>query len=184
MLVAAAIAVLALTLSACGGGKKSSSTTTGAAATEAWAGNVCSAFTTWKSSLKAVETSVKGGGLSGLSPAKLQQAENKVEDANNALVKSLQKLGPPKTTGGATAKSDISKLEDSLSTSMDAIKAAVPRNPSLSDVISAIPTLTTEFTKMADSLSTTVANLKKADPGGEIKQAFEQAPSCSAYVSS
>jgi len=183
VLVAAAIAVLALTASACGGGKKSS-TTTGAAATEAWAGGVCSAFTTWKSSLEDVKKSLKNGGLQSLSSAKLQQAESQVSDATNTLVKSLKNLGPPSTTSAAAAKNGVSSLENSLSASMSAIKAAVPRNPSLSDVIAAIPTLTTEFTKMANSLSTTVGDLRNADPGSEIEQAFKQAPSCSAYVSS
>jgi hypothetical protein len=176
VLVAAAIVVLALGAAACGGGKKSS-------ATEAWAGGVCSAFTTWKSSLEDVKTSLKEGGLSSLSTAKLQKAESQVEDATNTLAKSLKKLGPPNTTSGAAAKNSVSQLEDSLSTSMSAIKAAVPENPSLTDLITALPTVTTEFTKMADALSTTVGDLKKADPGSEIEQAFKQAPSCSAYVS-
>src|SRR6478736_1260908 len=137
VLVAAAVAVLALSAAACGGGKK---TTTGASATETWAGGVCSAFTAWKSSLEDVKSSLKGGGLSGLSGAKLQQAERQVEDATNTLTKSLKKLGPPDTTGGAAAKSAVSTLDTSLSTSMSAIKAAVPRNPSLSDVVTALPT--------------------------------------------
>jgi hypothetical protein len=184
VLVAAAIAVLALSASACGGGKKSSSTTTGAAATEAWAGGVCSAFTAWKSSLEDVKTSLKGGGLKGLSGTELQRAESQVEDATNTLVKSLKKLGPPNTTSGAAAKSDVSNLEDSLSASMSTIKTALPRNPSLSDVVSALPAITTELTKMANSLSATVVASIHADPGGEIEQAFKQAPSCSAYVSS
>ena len=179
MLVVAAIAVLALSASACGGGKSSD-----ASATETWASGVCSAFTTWKSSLNEVKTSLKAGGLQSLSSAKLQQAENQVEDATSTLTKSLKKLGPPSTTSGAAAKNSVRSLENTLSTSMSAVKSAVPRNPSLSDVVSAIPTITTEFTKMADALSTTVGDLKNADPGSEIEQAFKQAPSCSAYVSS
>jgi hypothetical protein len=179
VLVAAAIAVLALGASACGGGKKSSSTS----ATEAWAGGVCSAFTAWKSSLDDVKSSLKEGGLSSLSSAKLQQAENQVQDATNTLTKSLKKLGPPNTTSGATAKSAVSTLETSLSTSMSAIQAALPRNPSLADVVTALPTVTTELTNMATALSTAGTHLKSADVGGEIEQAFKQAPSCSAYFS-
>jgi hypothetical protein len=184
VLVAAVIAVLALSAAACGGGKKAATTTTGAAATEAWAGGVCSAFTTWTKSLKEVGNSLKGGGLNSLSGAKLQQAEGQVEDATNTLAKSLKALGPPSTTSGAAAKSSVSSLENSLSTSMSAIKTALPRNPSLSDVMSAIPTITAEFTKMGDSLNKTLGDLKTADPGSEIAQAFKQAPSCKAYVSS
>jgi hypothetical protein len=184
VLVVTAIAVLALSASACGGGKKSSSTTTGAAATEAWAGGVCSAFTAWTSSLKDVETSLKNGGLQGLSSAKLQQAENQVNDATNTLVKSLKKLGPPSTTSSAAAKSSVTGLENTISTSMNAIKTALPRNPTLADLANALPTITTEFTKMGNALNTTVGDLKAADPAGELEQAFKQAPSCSAYVKS
>ncbi len=181
MLVAAAIAVLALSAAACGGGKK---TSTGASATETWAGGVCSAFTTWKSSLKEVESSLKSGGVNNLSSAKLQQAENQVQDATNTLVKSLKKLGPPSTTSGKAAKSSVTSLEDSLSTGMNTIKSSLPRNPSLTDLMSALPTITTQLSTMASALSTTVSDLKNADPGSEIEQAFKQAPSCSAYVSS
>jgi hypothetical protein len=67
---------------------------------------------------------------------------------------------------------------------MSAIKAAVPRNPSLSDVVTALPTVTTDFTNMATAFSTAIADLKSADVGGEIEQAFKQAPSCAAYFSS
>jgi hypothetical protein len=37
---------------------------------------------------------------------------------------------------------------------------------------------------MANDLTTAVDNLKQSDPGSELEQAFHDAPSCSAYVSS
>ncbi len=169
VVVAAAIAVLALSASACGGGKKSSS----ASATEAWAGGVCSAFTTWRRSYEDI--------LSSIHHAELDQAASQLEDANNALGKSLKKLGPPNTASGTAAKDDISGLKDSLSTSMSTIKAAVSGNPTGADFVSAYRTVNTEVQKMVGSLSTTVTELKSADVGAEIEQAFKQAPSCASY---
>jgi hypothetical protein len=182
VLIAAAIVVLALTASACGGGKKSTSTTTGAAATEQWAGSVCSAFTTWKTSLQHITSSLTSGGMP--SSSDLRQAGRQFEDATNTLTKSLKKLGPPNTSGGQAAKDNLTTLENNLSQSLTAIEDTLKSTSSVTGLANAIPTLTTQFGKMKSDLTQTANELKKADPGGELEQAFKQAPACSAYVKS
>ena len=182
-LVVVAVAVLVLGASACGGGKKDTTTTSASSATE-WAGGACSAFTTWKNSLEDIKSSLTAGGLSSLNSSTLKQAEQQAENATQTLVQSLDKLGAPNTANGQQAKTNLKTLENSLSDSVNAIQAAVPKNPSVSDLLTALPTVKTELTKMANDLTTAVDNLKQSDPGSELQQAFQDAPSCSAYVSS
>jgi hypothetical protein len=179
--MAAAVAGLVVSASACGGGGKKTDTTS---ASVQWASSVCSAFTDWKTSLQDIKTNLTAGGLSSLSDATLRQAERKANDATNTLTRTLKNLGAPNTTGGAAAKASLDTLEASLSESMSTIEAAVPRNPSPADLMSALPTVTGQVTKMANDLTTAVDSLKQADPGGELQKAFHDAPSCSAYVAS
>src|SRR5436190_10405888 len=99
-------AVLVLAVTACGGGKGGdSTTTTGASTTVQWASGVCTAFTTWKtsvkSSLKDIEPSVHP------SSSDVQNAGSEIRDATETLQQSLKDLGKPNTTSGAAAKQNL-----------------------------------------------------------------------------
>lgn len=182
-LVAAVVAVLVLGVSACGGGK--STTTNAASATEQWAGGVCSAFTTWKKSLQSIGSTLKNGGVSSLSSSELTKAANQADDATKTLVQSLKKLGVPETAQSQTAKKTLTTLENSLTQGLTSIESALGSGgSSLAGVATTVATVTTEVGKMGTALSTAVTDLKGLDPGSDLQQAFKQAPSCSAYVSS
>jgi hypothetical protein len=183
VLVAAAIAVLALSASACGGGKKST-TTNGLAATQQWAGGVCSAFTTWTKSLRGIQSSLKGGGISSLSSTALKQAATKAEDATKTLVQSLKDLGVPQTANSQAAKTNLTSLQNTLSQGVTNIQNALKSSSSAAGAVTALSTVAAEFATMANALTKSVDNLKKIEPGSDLEQAFKQAPSCSAYVSS
>lgn len=179
-LVAAVVAVLLLGASACGGGSTSS-----ASATTQWAGGVCSAFTAWKTSLEGIKSDLKNGGLGSLSADKLKGAANQADDATKTLVQSLKKLGMPETANRQAAKKNLTTLENSLSHGLTSIENALKSgDSSLTGVAATLATVTTELGTMATALSTSVGDLKQLDPGSDLEQAFKQAPSCSAYVSS
>jgi hypothetical protein len=172
VLVVAVVAGLALGASACGGSSQPS-------ATEQWAGSVCSAFTTWKTSLENIKSNLTGGIPSS---SDLKHAGQQAEDATTTLARSLKKLGAPKTTGGEAAKSNLETLETNLSDSMSTIKTTLNSNPSsVADVATAISTVSGEVAKMAGDLNTAVGNLKQFDPSGELEKGFKSAPACSAY---
>ena len=57
----AAVAAAAVALAAAGCGSSSSNNTTSA---ETWANGVCSAFSTWETSMKGLQTTITSGGLS------------------------------------------------------------------------------------------------------------------------
>jgi len=180
VLVAVAVAALALSASACGGGKKSE--TTAASANAIWAGNVCSVFTAWKTSLQNIKTNLTSGGIP--SSSDLRQAGRQADDATKTLVRSLKNLDPPSSTDGETAKATLDTLETNLSNGMSTIEDAVPKNPSMSDLVTALPTIKAAFTTMAGDVKTAVNDLKKLDPGGEIEKAFHDAPACQVYFAS
>jgi hypothetical protein len=184
VLVAAAIAVLALSASACGGGKKSTSTTNGAAATQQWAGGVCSAFTTWTKSLKGIQSSLKGGGISSLSSTALKQAATTADNATKTLVQSLKDLGVPQTANSQAAKKNLTSLQNSLTQGVTTIQNTLKSTSSPTGALTALSTVAAQFATMANALTKTFDNLKQIDPGSDLEQAFKQAPSCSAYVSS
>lgn len=172
MLVAATVAALALSASACGGSSDAS-------ATEQWAGSVCTAFTDWKTSLQDAKSTLTSGGLSG---ANLRQAGRQAHDATQKLGRTLENLGAPDTTGGEQAKTNLATLETSLSDSANTIEDTLNSRPSsLAEVTTALTTVKAEVASMADDLTGAVSNLKQFDPGGELEKAFHDAPSCSAY---
>jgi hypothetical protein len=186
VVVAAAVVMLVLSASACGGGKKSSSTTTTtASATQQWAGGVCSAFTTWKTALQGIKSSLKAGGISSLNSTALKQAATKAEDATTTLVNSLKNLGKPDTANAQAAKKNLTSLQTTLSQGMTTIENTLKSAPSnVAGMATAVSTAAAELATMANSLTKSVDQLKQINPGSDLEQAFKQAPSCSAYVSS
>src|SRR3954454_18685790 len=125
VLVAAAVAVLALSASACGGGKSGTTTeASGSPATE-WASGACSAFTEWQNQLQGIQQDLDTQG-SVPTVSAVRQAGRDAEKATQTLVKTLKNLGTPSTTGGEQAKSEVDALETSLTDSMSTIQGAVP----------------------------------------------------------
>ena len=175
MLAVAAVAVLALSVSACGGSKKSTTTTTGVPITAEWAGGVCSAFTEWKTSLEDVKSTVKGGDLS---PSQLKQAVQQAEDATTTLARSLQQLGMPDAPGIEQAKTNLANLRSALTASVDVIKVSLNRgNTSTSE----LQTVGEQLDYMSGVLTRAAARLKQFEPSGELGKAFHDAPSCAEY---
>ena len=110
--VAVLIAVLAsaaLLLAGCGS-KKSTTTTTSATVT--WADGVCTAVTTYKTSL----TDTSGALMRDISAAGIEQAATDVKTATDTLVSDLKGLGKPETASGQQAK----QIVDTLSTQLTA----------------------------------------------------------------
>jgi|SRR6478672_4537631 len=193
VLIVVAVAALALTASACGGGKNSNSAgatgstgstgSTGATgatvSADQWATGVCSAFTTWKTSLHEARATITSGSVT---EATLNDAANQAKDANQKLVQSLQGLGKPSTADGQKAQENLKDLETSLSFSMNKIKDTVHSKPSsMAELAAAVTTVKQAEATMVAALQTAVKNLKKFDPSGELETAFNDAPSCAPY---
>jgi ABC-type transporter Mla subunit MlaD len=181
VLAVAAVVGLVLGVSACGGAKKSATTTTSttSAATAGWASSVCTAFTTWKSSLQATKADLTEGGVS---ETNLKIAGTEARDASKTLAQTLKTLGAPTTTGGEKAKQDLANFSTTMSFSVNKIQEALNSSPSsAAELGAAITDLKQAEATMVTALSTAVTSLKGFSPSGELEQAFKDSPSCAVY---
>ncbi len=173
----AAVAAAAVALAAAGCGSSSSNNTTSA---ETWANDVCSAFSTWETSMKGLQTTVTSGGVSKDS---INQAASDAKDATQTLAKSLKKLGKPDTTAGQQAQDDMSQLSDQLDASAQTIDDATKNVSGAAGVLTAVSTVSATLVTMGKDVSTAITNLQKLDPKGELETAFKNASSCKALSS-
>ena len=175
-----AVVVLVLAAAACGGGGSNTTTSTaaGGMSAEQWANGVCSSFSTWKTSLQSIGTSV----ASQPSKSQLRQAERQVESATETLAQSLKQLGTPDTAQGEAAKTNLDALATTLQTGMNQLKTTLNNAPSgAAGTVAQISALTTTLTTMANKLKIAGGNLKSFAPSGELQQGFQQASACQKY---
>jgi hypothetical protein len=173
----AAVLVAFVALLAAGCGSNGSDTT----ATQTWATGVCNAFTTWKTSLSNIESSVKSGGLTQDS---LDKAVSQAKDATNTLGSDLKKLGKPDTQAGQQAKDEVDQLSSNLTKNVKTIDDAVSNASGAAGVLTAVSTAGSTLVTMGNEVQSTVTSLKKIDPKGELQQAFQDSPACKSVLGS
>ncbi len=173
---AALLPVLAAVVLAagCGGSKKPDTTTE-------WANGLCTAVTTWKSSVTAAAEPLKNGNLSKSS---IQNAGNELQDATNTFVSTVKKLGKPDTQAGAQAQQSANQLSDEIHAGTQKISAAAKGVSGVSDALSAVSVATSTLATMSSEISSTFTTLQGLDPKGELKTAFDQADACKTLRSS
>ncbi len=177
LLVGAGIAAaLVLAATACGGGKGGASATTGASATVQWASGMCTAFTTWKTSLKKIHLGAHP------SSSDVQAAGGEVRDATQALTQSLKKLGKPDTATGGAAKENLDTLETAMSNDKEKIEETLKTKPPTAAAgLAQLSTVTASLAAIVHNLNLAVGNLKKLEPTSELEKAFHEAPACAPY---
>jgi ABC-type transporter Mla subunit MlaD len=164
------VALLAASFaSGCGGGDGGDSS-----ATE-WAGDVCSAITTWKDSITSTADSLKGGNLS---EDALRSAADDVESATSDFVDDVRGLGKPDTDAGEQAKESLDQLADEADQNLSAIKSAVDNASGVSGAVAAVSAISAALSTMGNQLSSTFNELEQLDSGGELETAFKEADSC------
>ena len=169
--------VLVLAVLAAGCGSKSSEPMS----TADWADGVCSAITTWKSSITSSADSLKGGNLTQDS---LTSAGDDMTSATDTLESDLKDLGKPDTQSGQQAKDSLDQLSSDLKTDSDAIKTAVDGVSDLSGVPSATATISSTLATMQSQVTSTVNSLEQLDAQGELQTAFQQSSACQQLSSS
>jgi hypothetical protein len=157
-------AALALLAAGCGGGDETS-------ATADWANGVCTAITTWTSSIQSAASSIQDN------PTKegLQSAADDATQATKMFADDIKGLGAPDTDSGQQAKSSLDSLADQVETSADEISSAVD---SSAGTLAAISAISGTLTTMADQVSSTFEQLEELDAGDELRDAFDDADSC------
>jgi len=167
----------ALLFAGCG----SKGTTTSTASTSDWAGGVCTAITTWKTSISQAVDSVKNGGIS---KSALQGAADKVKSANQTFAESIKNLGKPDTKAGSQAKQSLDQLSTDITSEQQKINTAMDGVTSVAGIVAAAPTVLGSLKTMASDVSTTFKQLQTLDASGELSSAFDQASACKTLKSS
>ena len=109
--LAASLGALALLAAGCGGGGGG-----GSKDTTAWAGDLCSAITTWQDSMADSVRSIRN---MGLNRATLQSTADDVKGSTDAFVDELTGLGQPDTAAGAEAQDTVDALAADLQDGVD-----------------------------------------------------------------
>ena len=174
------LALVALGLSSllvaagCGGSSSKESSA------EEWAGGLCSALTTWTSSVKSSANSLKGNP----SEDGLKSATGDIKSASDTLVSDLKDLGKPDTKAGQDAKDAVDQLSSEVEDDVQEMQSAVDNVSGVQGVLTASSSVSATLYKMGNQINSAASKLESADPGGELKQAFQNAPACKDLTSS
>jgi hypothetical protein len=174
LLAIAVVAAIVLLATGCGSSSKSAQTSTQTSATVDWAGGLCSALTTYTTSLTDAATTL----TKNVSKSGVQDAADSIKSATDTFVSDTKGLGKPDTSSGQQAKDTIDTLSTSLNKDMSTIQDATG-----SGLLQGASTITATLTTVQSQITTAFNQLKGLDAKGELSQAFSDAPSCSSLTS-
>jgi len=140
-----------------------------------WAGDVCSAVTTWSDSITSTADSLKGGNLS---EDAVKSAVDDLKSATSDFVDDVRGLGKPDTEAGEQAKESLDQLADDADENLSTIESAVDDASGLSGLVQAVTAIGTALSTMGTQISSTFSELEQLDAGGELETAFKEADSC------
>lgn len=171
-IAAAVIVVAALSAAGCGGSSDDSSS---ASPTSEWADGLCSAITSWTSSLSSIGDTLKEGNLSKDS---LTSAVDDAKSATDTFTSDLDGLGLPDSDVGQQAKDSVDQLSTDLKSDMTKIQDALDGVSGVSEILTAVSVVSSTLVKMGSQVSSTITSFQDLDAKGELESAFKQADSC------
>jgi hypothetical protein len=146
-----------------------------------WANGVCSALSTWTTSMTSAADSLKGGNLTRDS---VKKAAEDAKSATDKLTSDLKQLGKPNTSSGAQAQQKVDQLSSQVSEGVDSIQTTVENVSSVSSAIDAVTTVSSTLKTLKNDITAAYNTLSKLDPGSELQQALKSAPDCASFHSS
>jgi hypothetical protein len=175
--LAALAAVFAAVLLASGCGSSSSSSDTKPA--EDWANSVCSAITTWTSSVRQTGNDLRSGSVSESS---LNKAVNEFQQSTKQLADDLKGLGRPDTPSGQKAQQSVDTLATEIQSDADKIKSEIKGASGVAGYQKALANVGVTLTQMGEQVTNTFGELGNLDAKGELESAFKKADKCSSLV--
>jgi hypothetical protein len=146
-----------------------------------WAESVCTALTTWKTSIDSAAESLRAGTISITA---LQSASDQVNSANRNLAGTLANVGKPNTSAAGPAKQSLDRFVAQITTEQDRISTAVNEAwssvPLPNAITTASPVVLGSLEALGTEVSETFNRLQTLDAPGELSSAFNQAGSCQA----
>jgi hypothetical protein len=163
------VTALALAAAGCGGDDQNDATTE-------WAGGVCSAITTWQSSITDAVNSVKDN------PSKegVDNAFNDAKDATKTFTDDVKGLGTPETDAGQQAQDALNELSSDLEAGVQQVQQAIEtaEGAGATGALSAISAVSATLSTLMSQATTTFSQLQNLNGGQELKNAFDNASSC------
>jgi hypothetical protein len=158
-----------LGLAGCGGDDESSA--------EGWANDVCSSLSAWLTDIDEAVQSLTEGGLS-TEQEDIEAAVDQIGDATDNLANDLEELGPPETEGGEQARTEIESLATTLRSEVETVQQSVDSDEGALSVTS---TVSMSISTAATAVQSTLNDLEGVDPGGELRDGFENADECDSF---
>jgi hypothetical protein len=166
MIRLAALLVFVVAIAGCGGDESSAS--------EDYANSVCSNLSEWVTDVQETIRSVTDAGLA-TSREDIQAAYDQTKEATDALANDLEELGPPDTEDGRQAKRELDGLATQLRQQLDMIQRALDSGAGITAIAAEV---TAAVSAAANAVNTTYRDLQGLDPGGELRDAFENSDEC------
>ena len=173
----ATVVVTVALVSGCGG---SSSSDTKPA--EDWANSVCSAITTWTTSVQQTGKDLQGN----VNKDSLNKAVNDFESSTKQFADDLKGLGRPDTDAGDKAQASVEKLASEIQSDADKIKseAKSASGSGIKGYQQALTSVGGTVQQMGQQVTSTFQELGNLDAKGELESAFKKADKCSSLVQS
>ena len=160
----------------CGGDESTASPTV------EWADGFCTAVTSWTDELRRIGEDLRDP--SSLSIDALKQAAGDVNAATDAFVEDVRTLGAPETESGQDVQGSLESLADTVDAEKAEIEKAIEDASGVTGAAAALTTIGTSLAAMGTAFQQALQEIKDADARGELKDAFEQADSCSEITDS
>jgi len=170
------VLTLAMVAAGCGGSKSETTPT------EKWAGDLCSAVGTWRTSITSIASSVQ---TNGVTKDSLTNALERAKSDTKKLTDDLKGLGRPNTQAGKEAQADVDQLASELDGGVAKIGDAVDSASGTQGMLSAVSVIGGTISTMAQQFKTTLTALEGLGEGQkEIKQALQTVPACKELTAS
>lgn len=169
---AALVAGVALVAAGCGGDGESPTTK--------WAGDLCTAISTWRSDVEGTVSSLE----SNPTRAGLRQAADDAQASTQTLIDTVRGLGaPPDTESGSQARTAVEALSNELETGVATIHSAVEDVTDVQSALAAASTVSTTVTTISSQVSATLDELSSLrDVDNELRQSFSEADACDGVI--
>jgi hypothetical protein len=158
-----------LVFAGCGGEEESAS--------EAWAGDFCSAASEWRSSID--EAIAEFGDPADLSVNSLRGAIDDGLAATETFVDDLRALGAPETEAGQEAAGIVDSMASDLEADVDQLRSAFETETStVAELLQRAGEATSLIGQMAQELQGSVQELEGLEPADELRDALEDNEDC------
>ena len=169
------VAAAALVVAGCGGDDESAS--------EAWAGDFCTAAADWRSSIDDVVAQFQSP--SDLSTDSVHGAIDDGLDATDTFLNEVRSLGAPETEAGEEAAGIVDSMTSTIQSTEDELRKEFESSSgdSLSELLGKLGQAATQIEQMGQGVQASLQQLETLEPAQELADALKDNEDCAAAQS-